>query len=286
MGRAGSRSATVACGSPTRSTTTIVRIDPSTKGGDGHDPGRALPGGVAVGAGSVWVANSGDGTVTRIDPRTDNEDATIAVGGSPQAITVAGGRAWVTVDAQTIPRPTWLPAAAPHDSSSQYDVGLHGSRAGDSSRLSWQLLYATCAKLLNYPTRPVLAGSRLVPEVAQSLPARSADGKSYTFTIRSGFRSRFSPPSSEPVTAQTFKYTIERTLNPTMRSPRATSSPTSSAPAPYMAGKSAHIAGVVARGRHVDDPADRAGARPAGADRGAGFCAVPSDTPADPRACG
>ncbi len=72
-----------------------------------------------------------------------------------------------------------------------------------------------------------------MPEVAQSLPTRSADGKSYTFTIRQGFR--FSPahPSNEPVTAQTFKDTIERTLNPRMKSPYATtSSLISSAPAP------------------------------------------------------
>ena len=86
-----------------------------------------------------------------------------------------------------------------------------------------------------------------MPEVAQSLPARSADGKTYTFTIRRGFR--FSPPSNQPVTAQTFKDSIERTLNPTMKSiARQPSSRTSSAPAPYMAGKAPHIAGVVARG--------------------------------------
>ena len=53
---------------------------------------------------------------------------------------------------------------------------------------------------------------QLTPEVAQSLPARSPDGRTYTFKIRPGFR--FSPPSNEPVTAQTFKATIERTLNP------------------------------------------------------------------------
>ena len=85
----------------------VVRIDPSTRAvTDTIAVGRS-PTGVSVGAGSVWVANSGDGTVTRIDPTTNQPNATIAVGGSPQAITIAGGRAWVTVDAQTIP-PTRL----------------------------------------------------------------------------------------------------------------------------------------------------------------------------------
>ena len=60
------------------------------------------PAGIAVGAGSVWVANSGDGTVSHVDPRSDRVVARIPVGGSPQALTVADGRAWVTVDAQAI----------------------------------------------------------------------------------------------------------------------------------------------------------------------------------------
>ena len=82
---------------------------------------------------------------------------------------------------------------------------------------SAQLLYATCAKLLNYPDKAGAAGSRLVPEVAQSLPARSPDGKTYRFTMRGGFR--FSPPSSQPVTAQTFKDTIERDPQPENQKP-------------------------------------------------------------------
>jgi hypothetical protein len=44
--------------------------------------------------------------------------------------------------------------------------------------------YATGAKLLNYPDEAGPAGSRLVPEVAASLPHRSADGRTYTFKIR------------------------------------------------------------------------------------------------------
>ena len=35
---------------------------------------------VAVGAGSVWVANAGDGTVSRIDPATRKVVKTIEVG--------------------------------------------------------------------------------------------------------------------------------------------------------------------------------------------------------------
>ena len=77
-----------------------------------------------------------------------------------------------------------------------------------------QIEYATCAMLLNYPDEPGAAGLRLIPDAARALPTVSADGRAYTFVIRPGMR--FSPPSNQPVTAQTFKYTIERSLSPRM----------------------------------------------------------------------
>jgi ABC-type oligopeptide transport system substrate-binding subunit len=86
-------------------------------------------------------------------------------------------------------------------------------------QISWQFEYATCAKLLNYPDKSGAAGSQLEPEVAATLPTVSADGKTYTFTVRSGFK--FSPPSNEKVTAATFQHAINRVLNPAMQSPGA-----------------------------------------------------------------
>jgi ABC-type transport system substrate-binding protein len=53
---------------------------------------------------------------------------------------------------------------------------------------AYQVLNATCAGLLNVPDRPLPAGLRLVPEVAAGYPSVSHDGRTYTFTIRSGFR--------------------------------------------------------------------------------------------------
>jgi ABC-type oligopeptide transport system substrate-binding subunit len=151
----------------------------------------------------------------------------------------------VTVDAQTIPsRGIAVGGAAQLDSAVDVD---NTDPALAYTPLSLQVLYATCAKLLNYPDKAGLAGSQLVPEVAQSLPARSADGKSYTFTIRNGFQ--FAP--SQPVTAQTFKDTIERTLNPAMRSPAASGSADIAGAGAYMAGRAAHIAGVTARGNKL-----------------------------------
>ena len=252
---------------------TLARIDLAT-----HTPTRLItvgsaPAGVAFGAGSVWVANSGDGTVSRINPHTGDVTKTIAVGGSPQAIVVAYGRVWVTEDARTIP-----PAAGRGtlrvDSPGGVD-SMDPAKADDVR--SGQLLYETCAQLLNYPDRPGAAGAELVPEVAAALPTISPDGRIYDFTIRPGFR--FSPPVRAPVTAQTFKATIERTLDPRMHSPVATELGNIAGARAYMAGRAAHVSGVRARGdrlaiRLVAPEGDLPTrlAQPA-------FCAVPPDTP-------
>ena len=258
----------------------IVRIDPNTPSVTATIPVGRAPAGVTVGAGSVWVTNSGDGTVTRIDPATDKVLARIAVGGSPQSVMVANGRAWVTVDARPIFPTGRAPGGATLRMDSPIDVDSMDPARGYMP-LSWQLLYATCAKLLNYPDRASPAGARLTPEVARSLPARSADAKTYTFTIRRGFR--FSPPNDHPVTAQTFKDTMERSLNPRMKSRLAYEFGDIVGARAYMAGTAAHISGIVARADtltiHLRAPAPdflSLLAQPI-------FCAVPSTTPITPR---
>ena len=252
----------------------VKRIDPDTRSVMETIPVGRSPAGVAFGARSVWVADSGDGNVTKINPKTD-QPTTIAVGGSPQSIAVVGDRAWVTVDAQSI---------APNDGGSgrgilrmvsSIDVGSMDPALAGS--LPDELLYATCAQLVNYPDKPLPAGSQLTAEVAEALPKPSADGRTYTFRIRPGFR--FSPPSNQPVTAETFKDTIERTLSPRMHSPLAQYLADVVGARAYMAGKASHIAGVIANRDTLTirllAPAPDFVSRialPA-------FCAVPSNTP-------
>ena len=251
----------------------VVRIDPDKQSVSATIQVGQSPAGVAFGAGSVWVANSGDGTVTRINPITD-KSVTIAVGGSPQAITIADGKAWVTVDEQSIAPSRGAPDGGTLRIVSSSDVPFMDPALGDD----YQLGYATCAQLLNYPDKAGLAGSLLTPEVAQSLPARSPDGKTYTFKIRPGFR--FSPPSNEPVTAQTFKATIERTLNPGTHSYYAHFLDDIVGAGAYMSGKASHIAGVIAKGDTLTvrllAPAPDFLAR---ISQPSASCAVPSDTP-------
>jgi YVTN family beta-propeller protein len=51
---------------------------------------------LAYGDGSVWVANSLDGTVSRIDPTRGAVEATVRVGNGPDGVTVSRAGIWVT----------------------------------------------------------------------------------------------------------------------------------------------------------------------------------------------
>jgi YVTN family beta-propeller protein len=55
------------------------------------------PDGVAVAAGSVWVANHHAGTVSRIDPRTDRVVATVRTGYFPLGIAGDADGVWITI---------------------------------------------------------------------------------------------------------------------------------------------------------------------------------------------
>ena len=81
--------------------------------------------------------------------------------------------------------------------------------------VGWSVLYMTNLMLLNYPDKPAPEGSRLVPDAAVGFPAISKDGKTYTFTLKSGLR--FSDGSA--VTAAAFKRAFERAADPSQGSP-------------------------------------------------------------------
>jgi peptide/nickel transport system substrate-binding protein len=98
--------------------------------------------------------------------------------------------------------------AEPAAHISSIDAALGGFR-GDVP-----LYGAVCASLMYLPDKPLHAGLRVAPELASGFPKISPDGKTYVFTIRTS--AHFN--SGAPVTAADVAYTINRDLNPALKS--------------------------------------------------------------------
>lgn len=116
---------------------------------------------------------------------------------------------------------------------------------------AWWLEYATAAKLYNYPDKSGPAGSKLIPEVASRFTV-SNGGKTYTFTIRKGFR--FS--DGTPVSAKHFKKAINRVANHDLASPGAAfiTDPNGTnivGAAAVNAGQASNVSGVTVRGNKL-----------------------------------
>ena len=148
-------------------------------------------------------------------------------------------------------------------------------------QVSWQFEYATCLKLLNYPDKAGAPGLQLKPEAAASMPTVSSDGKTFTFTIKSGFK--FSPPSSEQVTAETFRHVIERDLNPKTQSPGASFIKDIVGADKYIAGKADHISGVQANGNKLKISLTKVAPDFISRIAMPFFCAIPTSTPINPK---
>jgi peptide/nickel transport system substrate-binding protein len=130
--------------------------------------------------------------------------------------------------------------------------------------VGWMLIDTTCARLMAYPDKPPPAGYRVAPEVAASFPKVSRDRKTYTFTLRRGFRFN----DGKPVRASAFAHAINRMRAPAVKSPGAV----------YVS----DIRGVVARGYKLvvrfTSPAPDFAVRTTLPF----FCAVPPNLPPDP----
>jgi DNA-binding SARP family transcriptional activator/ABC-type transport system substrate-binding protein len=163
--------------------------------------------------GVLWAANYDEGSVTGIDAVTGRL-TTIYRFGHPVGPMAAGDGVLLSSLDPGLPIEGRIDALAGKVAKF---FAHHGELGGDEPALNtdpgaYQIEFATCAKLLNYPDEPPPEGWHLQPEVAAALPTISPDGRTYRFTIRPGYR--FSPPSNQPLTAETFRYSIERALSP------------------------------------------------------------------------
>ena len=98
--------------------------------------------------------------------------------------------------------------------------------------------------LLEYVNEPGPQGSRLVPELAESLPDVREGGRLYAFKIRR--EARFGAPLRRHVTAADFKYSIERLFR--VGSPGVSFYQHIAGADRLLAGKDSVLSGVIARG--------------------------------------
>jgi peptide/nickel transport system substrate-binding protein/oligopeptide transport system substrate-binding protein len=110
---------------------------------------------------------------------------------------------------------------------------------------SWQIEFATCAKLFNYPDAAGVAGTRVVPEVVDRFTV-SPSGKLYTFELKRTFRFH----TGAPVTAGSFAEAFNRDANPRMQSPAVAYLREIVGADAVIAGKAATISGVRVLGRY------------------------------------
>ena len=204
----------------------------------GPDPER-----ISFGEDFLWVANAGSRSVSRLDVGSGARRSFEAAA-EPTVLRFANGALW------TGARPSPVPLAPIEGAELRISAG-HAVSADpvlSRSTLDEQRLYATCANLLAYPDAAGRKGTHLRPEVASSMPVVSKGGRRYTFHVRRGFR--FSPPSNERVTAETFRDTIERALSPKYgifsQTPQLLFDLVGVDR--YRAGRAAHVAGIAVRG--------------------------------------
>jgi DNA-binding SARP family transcriptional activator/ABC-type transport system substrate-binding protein len=202
--------------------------------------------------GALWAALGEEGKVVRIDPTTD-EIREYDLGHSVTSVDVRDGL---------------LAAGVRHSigdvtgdlSGDVIRVGRKGKELFDSGAPTdpaftlptWDapqemFHYVTCARLLTYLDAEGEAGRTLEPEVAADFPEVSDGGRTFTFEIRRGFR--FSPPSNEEVTAESFRDALERGIELTKLdgAPLPPSLANIVGAEAYHAGKARHVSGVSAQ---------------------------------------
>ena len=112
---------------------------------------------------------------------------------------------------------------------------------------TWKLEGATACKLFNWPDKEGAGGAVATAEVAAGLPVISKDGKTYTFTIKPGFK--FS--NGKAVSAQSFVDAINRFANPKMQSTGVAFLDVVAGAQAVIDGKADKVSGVAAKGNKL-----------------------------------
>jgi peptide/nickel transport system substrate-binding protein len=137
----------------------------------------------------------------------------------------------------------------------------------------WEIEYATCLKLMNYPDANGPKSGQLTPEAAAGFPKISNNGKTYDFTIKANF-TKFS--NGQPVGPANFKAAFDRNADPKMQSP---SLPFFS---DIVGADKSPVSGVKVSGSHLIFNLTKAAPDFLARVAMPFFCAIPTNLPHDP----
>jgi len=159
---------------------TVSKIDPTTGAVTGTIRVGRSPDGIAAGPADVWVANGGDGTLTHIDPANDTV-RTVRLTNPPQGLAISADGIYVAVRSSGLEHRggTLAVLAAQPDF---LDLALAFQPSG------WSILTMTNDGLVGFRHVGGAQGTRLVPDLAVSLPTPTDGGTTYTFQLRPGLR--------------------------------------------------------------------------------------------------
>ena len=314
----------IACGDGglwvTSNYTGLRRIDPATNSLIATAPIPTHLDEVAVAGGFAWTTDEQRGTLYKVD-RTGRIAATYDTGDGARQVSYAGGRIWVanqdvgtvtgvdvtTGDVRTMRfgHPVQMVAAL----GDRLLVGLNDGLTyedridhlrGSVAKLivpayvfdppdpaladnpwTFPIERATCSMLLAF-SDPAHSATALQPDLAAAMPRVSNDGKTYTFMVRPG--RRFAPPSNASVTAETIRYSIERSVSSklTAETPGAHFLPDIVGTEQFRSGRAEHISGIRVAGTSISFTIHAPSKTFLSRLSLPFFCTVPLDTPAPP----
>jgi YVTN family beta-propeller protein len=153
--------------------------------------------------GAIWGASPSAGTVFRIDRESAEVVDTIELGSSPAALAATGDTVWASAVA---------PPTRHRGGTLVVSSYLSGCNCLDPAFAwqsdAWRVLSTMYDGLVAYRKTGGAPGATLVPDLAQTLPVPTDDGRTYRFQLRSGLR--YSDGS--PVRASDFRTSMERLL--------------------------------------------------------------------------
>ena len=143
----------------------------------------------------------------------------------------------------------------------------------------WEIEYATCLKLLNYPDANGPKSAQLVPEAATGFPKVSNGGKTYDFNVSAPW-TKFNDGSA--VGPANFQHEIERLADPKMQSGATPFISDIVGVQAKLDGKASTVSGVKVSGSHLIITLQKASPDFLSRVSMPFFCAVPKNLPNDP----